>query len=299
MIRRAAFGDKLFDWFNYTFLILFGASTLYLFYYIFVLSLNDGLDAIRGGIYLWPREFTLENYRTALSNPNIANSFRISGIRTAVGTLLSVLLTCMAAYALLRKDLPGRKAIIFYCFFTTLFTGGLIPIYMLYKQLGLLNSIWIYILPGMYSFFNLLVVRTYFENLPPSLSESAKIDGAGELRIFMQIYMPLSLPVVATIALFVAVAHWNDWVTGAFFVNDPKLIPAATLLQKIMAETAFEANSMQQNMNTSLTAGSAANTTPESLRMAFVIIVTLPVVCVYPFLQKYFVKGVMLGSIKE
>ncbi|MEF2243803.1 MULTISPECIES: carbohydrate ABC transporter permease [unclassified Paenibacillus] len=299
MFYKETLGEKWFTLCNYVFLILFGCSTVYLFYYIFVLSFNDGIDALRGGIYFWPREFTLANYATAFGNPNIISAFQLSLLRTGTGTILSVMLTSMAAYALLNKELPGRKYIIFYCFFTTLFSGGIIPLYMLYKQIGLINSIWIYIIPGMYSFFNIIIIRTYFENIPYSLSESAKIDGASDLRIFFQIYLPLAKPVLATIALFVAVAHWNDWVTGAFFVNDPNMIPAATLLQKVLAETSFEANAMQQSMNSDLMARAVSNTTPEALRMAFVIIVTIPVICVYPFLQKYFVNGVMIGSIKE
>ncbi|QNK57720.1 carbohydrate ABC transporter permease [Paenibacillus sp. PAMC21692] len=299
MVYKETLGEKWFTISNYLFLILFGCSTVYLFFYILVLSFNDGVDALKGGIYFWPREFTLANYQTAFGNPNIMSAFRLSVLRAGVGTFLSVLLTSMAAYALLRKDLPGRKYIIFYCFFTTLFSGGIIPLYMLYKEIGLINSIWIYIIPGMYSFFNIIIIRTYFENIPHSLSESARMDGAGDLRIFFQIYLPLSKPVLATIALFVAVAHWNDWVTGAFFVNNPDLIPAATLLQKVLAETSFEANAMQQSMNSDLMAKAVSNTTPEALRMAFVIIVTIPVLCVYPFLQKYFVQGVMIGSIKE
>ncbi len=299
MFYKETLGEKWFTLCNYIFLTLFGCSTVYLFYYIFVLSFNDGIDALRGGIYFWPREFTLANYETAFGNPNIISAFQLSLLRTGTGTILAVLLTSMAAYALLNKELPGRKYIIFYCFFTTLFSGGIIPLYMLYKQIGLINSIWIYIIPGMYSFFNIIIIRTYFENIPYSLSESAKIDGASDLRIFFQIYLPLSKPVLATIALFVAVAHWNDWVTGAFFVNDPNMIPAATLLQKVLAETSFEANAMQQSMNSDLMAKAVSNTTPEALRMAFVVIVTVPVICVYPFLQKYFVNGVMIGSIKE
>lgn len=299
MNYRETTGEKLFNWSNAIFLIVFSASTIYLFYYILILSFNDGLDALKGGIYLWPRVFSLENYMTAFSNPNIISAFQISIFRTLIGTTISLLLTSMAAFALLKKELPGRKLFIFYCFFTTLFSGGIIPLYMLYKQIGLINSLWIYILPGLYNFFNIIIIRTYFENIPHSLMESAYIDGASDLRIFTQIYLPLSKPVLATIALFVGVAHWNDWVTGAFFVNDVNMIPASTLLQKVITESSFESNIMQQNMNSDLMTKAVSKTTPEALRMAFIIIVTLPVICIYPFLQKYFVNGVMIGSIKE
>lgn len=302
MVHNKTFTSRMFDAINCFLLFLLGLSTLYPFIYILVLSLNDGVDSMKGGIYLWPRVFTLDNYFKALSNPYIIDSFTVTLFRTVVGTSISVLFTAMLAYALSKKELPGRSAIVLYLFFTTLFNGGLIPYYILLRQLNLFNNIWVFVIPAIYNFFNMVIVRTYFEGIPASLEESAKIDGCSDVRIFFWIYLPLAGPILATITLFVGVFHWNDWFSGTFFVNDKKIMPAATLLQNILAEAAFEDNAAAGGsgggMNNLLTAGARSRTTPDALRMAFVMIITLPVVCIYPFLQKYFVKGLMLGSIK-
>lgn len=300
--KKKTIHDTIFNVVNYSLLALLAVSTLYPFLYFLVLSFNDGFDTLKGGIYFWPRAFTLDNYKKAFQNPLILNSFQISILRTVIGTSLSLLLTTMMAYALTKKKLPGRTFFIFFFYFTTLFSGGLIPKYVLYRDLHLTNNFWIYVLPGIYSFYNAIIIRTFFDGIPASLSESAMLDGCSDNRIFFKIYLPLSLPVLATVALFCGVGHWNDWFTGAFFVTNEKLIPAATLLNKLLSEASFETSmaggdkmqQMDRMMQTVKT-----NVTPEALRMTFLIIITLPIVCVYPFLQKYFVKGVMVGSIKE
>ena len=289
---------------NYTTLILLAAVTLYPFWYCLILSFNNGMDTLKGGIYFLPRLFTLENYTKALSHPLIASAFLISISRTVLSILLSCFFTAIMAYALTKRDMPGRSALIFYFYFTTLFSGGLIPTYIMYRQLGLLNNYWIYIIPGVYSFFNAIILRTFFYSIPESLHESARIDGCSELGIFFRIMLPLSIPAMATIALFVGVGNWNDWFTGAYFVSRRRdLYPAATLLNDLLSQAIFE-NSMSSTgekgqINEVLMSDRLQTTTPESLKMAFLIILTLPIICVYPFLQKYFVKGVMLGSIKE
>jgi putative aldouronate transport system permease protein len=299
---KRTFIHEIFDITNFFLLVLLGISTLFPFIYILALSLNDGFDAMKGGIYLWPRVFTLDNYLKAFQNPFITSAFTVTLFRTLVGTAVSVMFTAMLAYALMKKELPGRTAIVFYLFFSTLFSGGLIPYYILLRQLHLFNSIWVFIIPAIYNFFNMVIIRTYFEGIPASLAESAKIDGCSDLGIFFRIYLPLAGPILATITLFIGVYHWNDWISGTFFMNEKKLMPAATLLQNILSEAAFEDNAMSTGssggMNSILTSGAKAKTTPEALGMAFVMIITLPIVCIYPFLQKYFVKGVMLGSIK-
>jgi len=294
---KESFGQKVFNVLNYFILLVFGFSTLYPFIYFLVLSLNDGHDAMRGGIYFWPRVFTLDNYIKAFENPYILSSFYISVFRTVIGTLISVILSAALAYALTKKDLPGRTAIIFYFFLTTLFNGGLIPFYLLLRELGLTKSVWIYVLPFLYNFFNVIIMRTFFDSIPKSLGESATIDGCNDIQIFWKIYIPLSWPVIATIALFYGVTHWNDWFTGSFFVSNRSMVPAATLLQQILTEASFESSGGIGNTNI-LMEERRSNTTPEALRMTFLIITIIPIVCVYPFLQKYFVKGVMIGSIK-
>ncbi|GMQ62039.1 carbohydrate ABC transporter permease [Vallitalea maricola] len=295
MVEKQSTGGKVFKVLNYTLLSALGFVTFYPFFYILILSLNDGYDALKGGLYFWPRVFTFDNYIKAFEDPLILNAFGVSIFRTVVGTFLCVFLTALAGYALSRKDLPGKGIITFFFFFTTIFTGGLIPFFILLRSLRLTSSIWIYILPYLYQFFNIIIMRTYFQTIPEELRESATIDGCGELKIFLKIYLPLSLPMIATITLFYGVGHWNDWFVGAFFVSDKKLKPAATILQKILSETNFEQATDTKNMNYNI---SRAKTTPEALRMAFLMIITLPIVCVYPFLQKYFVKGIMIGSIK-
>lgn len=289
---------------NYTILVLLGIITLYPFWYCLILSFNNGMDTLRGGIYFLPRLFTMENYQKAFTHPLIMSSFMISVSRTVMSIILSCFFTSLMAYALTKRDMPGRSALIFYFYFTTLFSGGLIPTFIMYRQLGLLNNYWIYVIPGIYSFFNAIILRTFFYSIPESLNESARIDGCSELGIYFRIMLPLSIPAMATIALFVGVGNWNDWFTGAYFVSRRRdLYPAATLLNDLLSQAVFE-NSMsstgQKNqINEMLQTSRSQSTTPESLKMAFLIILTMPIVCVYPFLQKYFVSGVMLGSIKE
>lgn len=281
-------------------LVLFALSTLYPFVYFLACSFNTASDTMRGGFIIWPREFTLENYKAAFQNKDILQAFKISVIITIVGTAINVILTGMAAYALTFKKMPLRNFIIFMIFIPTVFSGGVVPTYILYRRLHLLTSIWIYMLPGLYGFFNIVIMRTFFESIPIGLSEAAYIDGCSEVGIFFKIILPLSKPIIATMVLFIAVAQWNDWYTGAFYVTKDSIRPAATLLQQILNEADVMSNiSTLNEQNIYLSASDMQRTvTPDSLRMTFVMIITLPIVCVYPFLQKYFVKGVMIGSIK-
>jgi putative aldouronate transport system permease protein len=289
---------------NYTLLIALGLVTLYPFWYSLILSFNNGNDALKGGIYFLPRMYTMVNYIKAFAHPLIYSAFLISVARTLLSIVLSCFFTALMAYALTKRDLPGRSIFIFYFFFTTLFSGGLIPTYIMYRQIGLLNNFWVYVIPGIFSFFNAIILRTFFYTIPESLQESARIDGCKELAIFFRIMLPLSIPAMVTIALFVGVGNWNDWFTGAIFVPRRRdLYPAATLLNDLLSQAVFE-NSMSSTggktqINEALMSAAGRATTPESLKMAFLIILTLPIICVYPFLQKYFVKGVMIGSIKE
>lgn len=286
---------KVFKAFNYTILTLFSLLTVYPFWYVLIASLNEGRDFARGGVYLWPRQFTLENYELAFQNDQIMTGFSVSIFRTVVGVVLGVFFTGMLAYAISMRSLPGRTFIVFFMYFTTIFGGGMVPYFMLLRDLGLTKSIWIYVIPGIYSFFNMLLMRCYFDTLPNEFREVAFLEGAGELRIYFQIYLPLSMPVVATIALFIGVGHWNEWFTAAYYVSDQDLMPAATLLQKILNE-ALSQTTAEVGKETAAVA--IRSYTPQSLQMAFVMILTMPIIVVYPFLQKYYVKGVMVGSIK-
>lgn len=281
-------------------LILLALACLYPFVYFLACSFNTASDTMRGGFMIWPREFTLDNYKTAFENKNIFQSFKVSIFSTVMDAAINTLLTGMAAYALTFKDMPFRKWLTIFMFIPTILSGGVVPNYILYRQLHLTTSLWIYVLPGLYSFFNIVIMRTFFEGIPAGLSEAAYIDGCSQAGIFFKIILPLSTPIIATMLLFNGVAQWNDWYTGAFFVTRDELRPASTLLQQILNEADVMSsidNLAEQGVY--LDESEISRTvTPESLRMTFVMIITLPIVCVYPFLQKYFVKGVLVGSIK-
>lgn len=293
-MNKLTTSQKVFQVFNYIFLSLLGIVTLFPFWYVMVASFNDGRDFTKGGVYLWPRVFTLENYKLAFENEQIFNSLGISIARTVLGVILGLFFTALIAYAVSIKTMPGRTFLNFFFYFTTIFGGGMIPYYMLLRDLNLTKSFWLYVIPGIYSFFNFMLLRTNFATIPPELRESAQIDGAGDFRTLFQIYIPLSMPILATLALFIGVGHWNDWFTGAYYQSNVNLYPAATLLQKLLKEASSTIKSGQE----SVAAGALQSYTPQSLQMAFVMLITMPIVMVYPFLQKYYVKGVMVGSVK-
>ena len=288
-------GYKAFSIFNYTLLALLGIATFYPFWYVLVASFNTGRDFMRGGVWIWPREFTLENYQLAFQDKQIFASLRISVFATAMNLLLGLFFTSLVAYALCVKTLPGRTFFNFFWYFTTIFGGGMIPYYMQLRALHLNTSVWLYIIPAIYSFYNFILLRTNFNNVPYELRESAQLDGAGDFRIFWQIYIPLSKPILATVALFIGVGRWNDWFTGAYYQARSNLFPAATLLQKILAE-ASSLSTIKEGQETA--AQAITSYTSQSLQMAFVMILTMPIVVVYPFCQKYFVKGALVGSVK-
>lgn len=288
-------GQKVFKVFNYTFLGLLGLVTFYPFWYVLIASLNTGRDFMRGGVWLFPREFTLENYIKAFADDRILPSLKISVSATILSVVVCLVFTALAAYAMSVKTLPGRTGLNFFWYFTTIFGGGMIPYYMVLRQLGLTSSYWLYILPSIYSFYNFVLLRTNFSNIPYELRESAQLDGASEWTILSRIYVPLSKPILATLALFFGVGKWNDWFTAAYYQSQAKLYPAATVLQRILAE-ASAGSQVKVGQETAM--GNMTSYTTQSLQMAFVMILTMPIVVVYPFLQKYYVKGVMVGSVK-
>lgn len=287
--------QKIFKVFNYCFLGLFGFITLYPFWYVLIASLNTGRDFAKGGVFLYPRAFTWENYTYAFQDSRIFTSLSVSVAKTLIGVATGLLFTILIAYALSIKTLPGRNFFTFFWYFTTIFGGGMIPYYMLLRDLGLTKSFWLYITPAVFNFFNFLIMRTNFNNIPTELRESAQLDGAGDIRILFQLYVPLSMPVIATVALFVGVGQWDDWFTGAYYQSNQNLIPAATLLQKLLNE-ATASSTIKVGQESA--AAVMQSYTSQSLQMAFVMILTMPIVVVYPFLQKYYVKGVMIGAVK-
>ncbi len=295
---KTSTSEKLFKFINYALIVALCLSIILPFLNIAALAFNPGRDAERGGIYFWPRIWSLENFEKVFESSNIATAFGISIFRTVVGTVASVFLTAMAAYALKSKTIPGGKFLTMFVFFTMLFGGGIIPYYMLLKSLHLTNNIWVYVIPGLYSAWNLIIFRTFFQQIHVSLEESARIDGYNDFSIFTRIILPLSRPVLAVIALFNAVGHWNDWFTGAFYVRSANLRPLTTLMQEML----MSAEAMRETLEQA--AGSyhlidRIQVTGNSLKMAMIIVVVTPIIMIYPFVQRYFAKGIMIGSMKE
>ncbi|MBQ1890391.1 MAG: carbohydrate ABC transporter permease, partial [Selenomonas sp.] len=282
---------------NYIFLALLGLATFYPFWYVLVASLNTGRDFMRGGVWLYPREFTLENYKLAFQDKQIFQSLQISVFTTVTCVLVGLFFTALVAYAMSVKTLPGRQFFNFFWYFTTIFGGGMIPYYMVLRTLGLTKSIWLYILPSIYSFYNFILLRTNFTSIPYELRESAQIDGASDMRIFVQIYLPIAKPILATIALFIGVGRWNDWFTGMLYIKNPALIPIQTMLKNIQDNIEF----LKQNAEVAGTPDGLQllNSLPDqNLRMACTVIVIVPILCAYPFFQRYFVQGLTVGSVK-
>ena len=277
-------------------LLLLCASIILPCLNILALAFNDGSDAAKGGVYFFPRMFTLQNFKEVFKDGKIIGAYRITVARTIIGTVLSLWLITMSAFVLKIKTLPGRTFFTMAIALTMLFSGGLIPTYIQYKNLGLLNSFWVYIFPGVIGAYYLFMVRTFFDTIPDSLEESAKIDGCGYFGIYAKIILPLSKPVIAVIGLYTAVNHWNDWFAGAFYMNSSKLWPVQTVLQQMLRKAM--AASEEGATISQLIAAQARAATSDSLKMAAVIITMAPILCAYPFIQKYFAKGVMIGAVK-
>lgn len=295
---RLSLGDKILQRTIYILLTLLAVVMLYPFWNSLVISFNLGSDTSLGGVTLWPRAFTLENYYIVFQDKRLLNSFGITILRTLSGTLLSVFFTALLAYGMSKKTLLMRKYYMVYFIVTMFFSGGLIPTYMLIRSLGMLDTLWVFIIPGIISIYNMIVIRTFFSALPEGLEESAKIDGCSNYGIFFRIVIPVSGPVLATISLFTAVGHWNDWFTGAIYITKDHLLPIQTLLRQIM-----NSNIMTEISSSNAIALDHINrnrtVTTKSLAMATMMIATIPIILTYPFLQKYFVKGVLIGSLKE
>ena len=261
------------------------------------ISFNDGIDAVRGGIGIWPRQFSTEAYNALLSDKLTYNAFGISVARTVITTLLNLLLTSMLAFALSRKEYVFRPFITFIVVMTMYINAGLIPNYLLIsKTLKLTKTFWVYIIPTMFSCFNMIVIRTYIIGLPEALAESARIDGANDLRIFWQIIFPLCTPVLATVALFVAVGSWNQWFDTQLYNGSKKNLYSLQYLLKMKLATSMQSANAA---NTSVDAlANTSKATPITVRCATTVVSAVPILIVYPFLQRYFVTGMVLGGVK-
>lgn len=292
---KTSFGDKLFVFCNTLFLVAFVIITLYPVLNTVAISFNDGVDAVRGGIHLWPRILTLQNYKTVFGQQNIITGAYISVLRTVIGTLLALVTNALLAYVVSRKNFIFKSQLSLFWVITMYVNGGMIPTLILYRSLGLTNSFWVYVIPAMISAFNMLVMRTYMEGLPDALEESAKIDGAGDMTIFVKIISPLCKPVYATVALFVAVGQWNSWFDVMLY---NRMSTEYTTLQYELMKLLSSVMQQSGSANPGSTVAATA-VTPVSVRAAATVATMLPIICLYPFLQKYFVTGMTIGSVKE
>lgn len=289
--------EHLFDASLYVFLAIIFLATFYPFWNIFVISLNDATDTLKGGLYFWPRVPTFESYMTIFRNPEIWSAIKITVLRTIVGTAVSIFCISMLAYALSKRNLIGWKYFSFFFVFTMYFGGGLIPTYMVIKSVGLIDSFWVYIFPGLIGVFLMILVRTFIEQIPGEIEESSKIDGANDLQIFFRIIMPLCVPVLATIGLFLAIGHWNSWYDSYVYTYKPELKTLQAVLVKILNQ--FQTASMMSDAQQLAQSSKRIPVSSESIRMAVTMVATLPIILVYPFVQRYFVKGIMMGAIKS
>jgi len=284
--------DRIVDFILYASLTLFGLATLFPLYYVFIMSITPIEEVLRnGGFVVWPKKFTWEAYQYIFESKRVPQALKITVTVTLIGTFLNLLVTVLLAYPLSKKFLPGRNAVLLGIVFTMLFSGGLIPLYLVVRATGLLNTIWALIIPGLVSSFNMLIMKSYFENLPAEVEEAAKVDGCGDLQTLFRIVLPLSLPMLATLGLFYGVGHWNAYFAGIMYLTDKDLMPIQVVLRNMIVTP-----SVSQELN--INAPEIHQLPPETIKTATVVVAILPILAIYPFLQKYFVKGMLLGSIK-
>lgn len=297
---KMSLGDRIFGAVNFTLVTLLMIVMVYPFYYCIILAFNDGVDATMPGIYFWPRIFSLENFAVALASEGLIQAAIVSVCRTVLGTALTVMVTSAFAYSMSKVYLRFRNAYLIFLMIPMYFGGGMVPTYILLKDLNLLNSFWVYVLPGVFSVYYALIFMASFRELPASLEESAMLDGAGYFRIYFQIILPLSKPVLAAVCVFLAVGHWNSWMDNLLYM--PKTHDYDTMAF-LFAQTAQRADYLIKLAQES--AGAAAQMGQElhgatgmSTQLASMLISIAPILVVYPFFQKYFVHGIMIGSVK-
>jgi len=288
-------GDNLFDIFVYTLAVLVFIVVAYPVYFVFIASVSDANLVAQGQVTLFPKGFSWFAYNKVFEDPRIWIGYRNTVIYTVVGTIVNMILTLPAAYSLARRELFARRWIMFYFIFTMYFSGGLIPTYILIKNLGLENTFLVFIIPFSVNIFNLIVTRAYFEtSIPEELYESAVLEGCSHFRFFTKIALPLSKPIISVIALYYIVGHWNDFFTALIYIRDKNLVPLQLVLRDILiANLVFK-----EGMGVGGEAGGYAQRYADAVKYALIIVSSLPVLILYPFLQKYFEKGIMIGAIK-
>lgn len=303
IVAKKVFSDYVLDTLFTVTIILVFVLTMYPFLNSLAISLNDADDTLRGGITIYPRIFTLRNYELVFINPKIWKAYFITISRTVIGTVGGLLVTGGMGFAMSRTGLVARKFYVIFCLIPMYIGGGLVPTYFVMKELGLLNSFWVYIIPCLVNLWNMILLRSNFAAQPEALEESARIDGANYITIFFKIYWPISTPIIATIALYFGVQHWNSWYDASVYVNNADLKPMQTVLMSIVNEAKF-AEQMAAASGGAADVGAIANMAKgksvnvRSITMATMIITIIPVLIVYPFLMRYFVKGIMIGSVK-
>jgi putative aldouronate transport system permease protein len=281
--------DRLFNSITVIILILFGVCALFPLLYVVSVSITPYTEVMKnGGFIIIPKSITFAAYTELFKQPYIFDAFKVNLFITIVGTAVNLIMTCLMAYPLSRKTLPGRSVILMLVVFTLLFSGGIIPTYLVVKATGLLNTVWAMIIPTAVNGFYLLIMKSFIQNLPEEIFESARIDGAKEFRILMQLVIPLSTPVLFTLGMFYMVQHWNEYFQALIYISDPTLNPIQIVIHKILM------NSQNADMQANLEEVIPTLT----LKMASVVYATLPIVIVYPFVQKYFYKGMVIGAVK-
>ncbi|MGO4545848.1 carbohydrate ABC transporter permease [Paenibacillus sp. 2TAB23] len=286
---------------NAALLTLIVVAMVFPYLNVLAYALNDPVNSQFGGLTFYPRELSFANFEMLLSNSAIIQSTFISVLRVVIGTTFALLIQYTSAYAFTLKGLQGKGAILIFLMIPMYFGGGLIPVYLLYSKMHLLNNFLVYILPVSFSLYNMVIIRSFLYTIPDSLAESARIDGANEFVIMLRIFVPLSMPILAVMALWTAVYHWNDWTTTLYFVTDQKLNTLQYILMQILKEGERMASMFQEAIRAGIATGMNTQTqvTPQAIRAANIILTTIPIVIVYPFLQKHFVKGITLGAVKE
>ncbi|TWE01032.1 carbohydrate ABC transporter membrane protein 2 (CUT1 family) [Neobacillus bataviensis] len=286
--------DKIFDTINFIFLTLICLAVLYPLYFVVIASISNPDLVYNGSVWLLPKEITFEGYKRIFSDPKIWLGYKNTIIYTVLGTAVQVSLTLMAAYALSRKDLYGKSFFMLLILFTMFFSGGLIPTYLVVKQLGMLNTIWAMIIPKAIAVWNLIVARSFFESsIPNELLEAGKIDGCSNTKFFLKIVLPLSKPIIAVLVLFYAVGNWNSYFDALIYLNDESLYPLQLILRNILIQ-----NQMSVQMMSDLDNLAAQQHVGEIIKYGVIIVAALPLLILYPFVQKYFVKGVLIGGVK-
>ncbi|WP_261305192.1 carbohydrate ABC transporter permease [Paenibacillus andongensis] len=292
MMQQRSLSEKSFDVFVYIGLILLMVVTLYPLLYVAFASLSDSNDFLTHKGILWrPLGFNLESYKSVLTNPGIMTGYKNTLFILIVGVSINVLMTALGAYVLSRKNVMWNKAFLIFIVFTMFFNGGLIPLYLIVKGVGLVNSLWATIIPFAMNTFNLIIMRTSFMAIPETLEESAKIDGANHFTILFRLILPLSMPVIAVMILYYSVEKWNGWFYASIFLKDRDLFPLQVILREILISNSTDTMSAGASAGDRMQIG-------ETIKYATIMVATLPVLCIYPFLQKYFVKGVMVGALK-